>query len=381
MAINKALRGVGILAGVLTGAVGVYAAFQAPVQSAGGAPKKAEGQFKNIQVLKGIPADQLIPTMQFISASLNVECTFCHVERQFEKDDKKPKQIARKMMQMQMAINSNNFEGHQEVTCNTCHRGSTDPLSVPAIAEANGKPPIEEREGEEAKSPLPGAQDVVAKYVVAIGGKGAVGKLTSLSEKGTMSGFGGKEIQIDIYTRAPGERASIAHMTNRENVTAVNQHSGWMGMMGRPAREMSSADANGYRLEAQFALVPNLEQMFNRLRVVRPEKVGDHDTLLVVGMREGEPPVRMNFDQQSGLLIRLTRYTQTALGRNPVQIDFADYKDVAGVKIPYRWTLGRPNGSFTIQIEQAQANVPIDDAKFTKPEEPAGNAEAPGSGH
>src|SRR5512146_2696832 len=137
---------VGMIAAAVLGAtVALYAAFQAPAQNA---PKTAEQQFKNIQVLKGIPADQLIPTMQFISASLNVECTFCHVEHQFDKDDKKPKQIARKMVQMQMAINANNFEGHQEVTCNTCHRGSTDPVSVPAIAEAGSKPPTgEEGEG------------------------------------------------------------------------------------------------------------------------------------------------------------------------------------------------------------------------------------------
>jgi hypothetical protein len=157
----------------------LYAAFQAPTQNA---PKTAEQQFKNIQVLKGIPADQLIPTMQFISASLNVECGFCHVERQFEKDDKKPKQIARKMMQMQMAINSNNFEGHQEVTCNTCHRGSTDPVSVPAIAEVSSKQPMG-GEGEELKTSLTSPEQVVEKYVAAIGGKSAVGKLKSLSEK------------------------------------------------------------------------------------------------------------------------------------------------------------------------------------------------------
>jgi hypothetical protein len=357
----------------------LYAAFQAPAQNATAA-KTTEQQFKNIQVLKGVPADQLIPTMQFISASLNVECEFCHVEHAFDKDDKKPKQIARKMMQMQMAINTNSFEGHQEVTCNTCHRGSTDPVSVPAIAEAN-KPPAERPEGEETKASLPSTDQVVEKYVAAIGGKEAIGKLTSLSEKGSMSGFGGRQMSIDIYTKAPGARISIAHMPNGESVTAVNQQGGWLGMGNRPAREMNTADANGYRLEAKFALIPDLGQVFEKLRVVRPEKINDRDTLLVVGMREGEPPVRMNFDQQSGLLVRLTRYTQTALGRNPVQIDFADYRDLNGVKIPYRWTLGRPNGSFTIQVDQAQANTPIDDAKFTKPEIPAGNSPQPASGH
>jgi len=85
----------------------------------GTAQRKAEEQFKNIQVLKGIPADQLFPTMQFISASLGVECEFCHVQNAFEKDDKKSKQTARKMMEMMFAINKDNFAGNRAVTCNS----------------------------------------------------------------------------------------------------------------------------------------------------------------------------------------------------------------------------------------------------------------------
>ncbi|MGC2815948.1 MAG: c-type cytochrome, partial [Candidatus Acidiferrum sp.] len=91
--------------------------------SAGETPKKAEEVFKNIQVLKGVPADQLIPAMEFITSSLGVECSFCHVEGHFEKDDKKPKKTAREMMQMMFALNKNSFEGHREVTCYSCHRG------------------------------------------------------------------------------------------------------------------------------------------------------------------------------------------------------------------------------------------------------------------
>src|ERR1700686_4985221 len=96
-------------------------------------PKKAEEQFKNIQVLKGVPAEQIFPTVQFISAALGVECEFCHVHNAFEKDDKKPKQTARKMMEMMFAINKDNFEGHREVTCNSCHRGSAHPRAIPAV--------------------------------------------------------------------------------------------------------------------------------------------------------------------------------------------------------------------------------------------------------
>src|SRR5215472_18761639 len=111
--------------------------------------KTAEQQFKNIQILKTIPADQLIPSMQFIAGSLGVECEFCHVEGAFDKDDKKPKQAARKMIQMMMAINKDNFEDHREVTCNTCHRGSPHPASIPAVAGAEATPTIAHDHGDD----------------------------------------------------------------------------------------------------------------------------------------------------------------------------------------------------------------------------------------
>ena len=77
--------------------------------------------------------------------------------------------------------------------------------------------------------------------------------------------------------------------------------------------------------------------------------------------------MRLYFDEQSGLLVRLVRYGETALGLMPTQIDYADYREASGVKIPYRWTLARPSGRFTIQVNEVKQNVPVDDAKFTKP--------------
>jgi hypothetical protein len=82
-----------------------------PANPAASRTKMTEEVYKNIQTLKGIPADQLIPAMQFITYSLGVECSFCHVEGAFEKDDKKPKQTARKMMQMMFAHQSRQLRG------------------------------------------------------------------------------------------------------------------------------------------------------------------------------------------------------------------------------------------------------------------------------
>jgi photosynthetic reaction center cytochrome c subunit len=95
-----------------------------------------------------------------------------------------------------------------------------------------------------------------------------------------------------------------------------------------------------------------------------------------VGRREGKPPIRLYFDKQSGLLVRLVRFGDTALGLLPTQIDYADYRDTNGVKIPYRWTLARPSGRFTIQVSDVKQNIPVDEAKFAPPvaDEPKGTA-------
>ena len=70
--------------------------------------------------------------------------------------------------------------------------------------------------------------------------------------------------------------------------------------------------------------------------------------------------MKLYFDEQSGLLVRLVRYAESPLGRAPTQIDYGDYRDVDGVETPFRWTVAQPDGSSTIQLEQVQQNVPIE---------------------
>src|ERR1700736_3229934 len=97
--------------------------------------KLAEEQFKNIQVLKGIPADQLMPAMQFISASLGVDCEYCPDHQAMDSDDKKPKKVARQMMTMMFDIDKSNFDGRLAVPYYSCHRGAAKPVSIPVIKD------------------------------------------------------------------------------------------------------------------------------------------------------------------------------------------------------------------------------------------------------
>jgi hypothetical protein len=365
--LNQSLRVLGVLTAI---AISANAQNTAPAPSSS-KPKTAEEVFKNIQVLKGVPADQFIPTMQFIGASLGVECDFCHVERAFEKDDKKPKQTARKMMQMMFAINKDNFDGQRQVTCYSCHRGSMRPVSTPLITVNETKPSTDAVNIQSADSSMPAADAVIQKYIKALGGADAVDEISSRVQKGKVIGVGEQPVVIDIYTQKPGKRISIMHLPDIDSVTAYNGKEGWTGSTGRPSRPMNSGDVDAAAMDADLQFATHIPQRFSDLKTVREEAIAGHPAYLVVGSREGYPPAEMYFDAGSGLLVRLVRYAETVLGRNPTQIDYADYRVVDGVKTPFRWTIGRPSGSFTIQVEQLQQNVPIDDKKFVKPADPA----------
>jgi len=331
--------------------------------------KTTEQVFKNIQVLKGIPSDQLIPAMQFISSSLGVQCDFCHMAGAFEKDDKKPKQTARKMMQMMIIINQENFDSHREVTCNTCHRGSPKPVAIPAIS-ADATPPLPQGlDEDQPPANFPSVDQILAKYVQAVGGMDAINKITSRSASGKIT-LGPRQFPVQIFDKTPNESAVFTHLPNGDSATIYNNHQGWSSTPGRPVRDMSSADSAAAALDADLQFPADANHIFKELRITGEEKIGDKQTYVMAGAREGQPPTRLYFDQQSGLLLREVRYADTPLGLNPTQIDYADYRDQGAVKTPFQWTISQPRGRSLIQIEQMQLNVPIDDSKFAKPSAP-----------
>jgi hypothetical protein len=325
--------------------------------------KPAEEVFKNIVQLKGMPADQLMPAMQFMSSSLGVECAFCHVAGKMELDDKGAKKTAREMMAMQAAINKESFHGQLQVTCFSCHRGAQRPVNTPPVldsdAPAHAAPPPMAPPASTVT-----ADQIVEKYVTALGGTGAIGKVTSRVMKGAIA-VGGSETPIELFTKAPNKRVSIS---NGQSYTAFDGAAGWMGNTGKPAREMSATEADAAGLDAEFSLALRLKEIFPQLRRGRPETIAGVECETLNGSRPGRPPVRLYFDKNSGLLVRMVRYAETPVGRNATQIDYADYREMDGVKSPWRWTLSRTNGRFTIQVKEATNNVAIEDAKFAKPD-------------
>ena len=336
-------------------------------KSASDVPKTAEQQFKNIQVLKGVPAEQVIPTMRFISSSLGVECEFCHVEQQMENDDKKEKQTARKMISMELAINKANFDEKTEVTCYTCHRGSPHPTGTPVLS-VDAKPPLHSHEemDEEHKN-LPSAEQILDMYVAAVGGGEALKKIRTRVEKGILEAMG-KQFPIEIYCEAPDKRVSVSHQEGTTSVTAFNGEVGWMqDIPPGELHRMTAPERESARIDAELYFPVRVREMYKEFRVAPGEVLDERATVVVEARASGRPTLHMYFDRENGLLLRLIRYTETPLGRLPTQIDYGDYKETGGVKIPYRWTLVRPAASFTIRVQQVQQNVTVDPKWFEAP--------------
>jgi photosynthetic reaction center cytochrome c subunit len=276
------------------------------------------------------------------------------------------------MMQMMFAINKNSFEGEREVTCNTCHRGSPHPQAIPAImAEAKPESMAEhEHEHEHEMNPasLPSGLPLLEKYIQALGGAAALQKVNTRVETGNALMPEGPAMPITIYTKAPDQRVSVMKTPRGESVTAYNGQAGWLTFPGRPARQMDAEDQLAARLDAEAFYPRQMETQFTALKLQeKPEKIGDQETDVALGITKGEPPVKLYFAKSSGLLVRMVHYTNTALGLLPTQVDFADYREVDGVRTPYRWTIARPGGSFTIQLDKVEQNVPIDEARFVEP--------------
>ena len=329
--------------------------------------KNTEDIFKNIQVLKGIPSDQLIPAMQFMSSSLGVECSFCHVEGHFEKDDKKPKQKAREMMQMMFELNNSSFDGLREVTCNSCHRGSRDPLSTPVVAD--GAPlgtRTSDAGGTNISARIPTVGRLIDNYIQALGGSAAIERVISRVQTGTTQ-VSGKSLRVEIFTQDPDKWEMVRHFPEGDDISAFDGQTGWTRIPGRPARERHGGDIEAAFISADLHFPLHIQRVFPDLRVEYVEKIGERETYVLSCMREGRTAAKLYFDEESGLLVRVMILAASPLGVNPSQIDYRDYREVEGVKVPYLLTFTAPGSSYTIQIEGVRQNVPIEADKFARP--------------
>ena len=352
--------------------------------------KTAAEAFKNIQVLKDIPADQLMPSMRYITAALGVGCDYCHEPDHFDNDDKPTKQRARNMMKMMFAINQDNFNGRREVTCYTCHRGFAKAANIPPLLAATisaATPASEPGSGAKtAHAPepepgqplafssapstsLPSVDVILAKYVEAIGGAGAIQKNHTRVEQGVVEGPRGLHAAMETYRAAPDKAFAILHGPKGDVTEGVNGQIGWGTRPNGEVTEESGDELARSRQWAKFYPGEQFEKDYERFQVRGTENVNGHDAYLVMAWWKGDGADRIYFDVKTGLLLRILHRIESPLGALPLETDYEDYRDVNGLKIPFIVRVTRVDGTTKYRWQKMDANVAIDASRYEKPAE------------
>jgi len=336
------------------------------IASPNASEKNAGETYKNIDVLKTIPSDQLIPSMRFISASLGVACSYCHVAGHFDKDDKKPKRIARDMMRMMFEIDNESFAGRREVTCYSCHRGHPHPEGVPNFSELANRASLSSLQGGTPLPPaLPTIKQLIDHFQTALGGISAIQQITSRIAKGTIR-VGPETGTLEVFTQRPARQLMVIRLPKGESITSLNGNAGWNAFPGRPTRPMDLQELAIARMDADLQFALHLTDVFPDLHVEYPEMIAGRPAFVLVGVHDPQLTVKLYFDEGSGLLVRVIRLVNTPLGRNPYQVDYEDYRAVDGVRIPFHETLFSAGQLTDIRLGDVRNNAPIDPTAFAK---------------
>jgi outer membrane lipoprotein-sorting protein len=336
----------------------------------------AENVYLNVQVLKGIPVDQFNDTMGMFASALLLDCVGCH-DSKITSDPKAfaiatPRITrARQMVAMMNTINKNFFRGEPRVTCFTCHHGDTQPERSPSLTLQYGElvdDPTAYRFFPDVAAPP--ADQTLAKYVQALGGAQRLAALTSYTATGTYIGFdtSDTEVPLEVFARAPNQRTMIARpKVGPDLVWVTNGRSAWKFQPDTPIPliELTGWSRTGTALDANVFFPSSFPKAFAQWQTGFA-KIEDKEVRVVRGINPGQSPVNLYFDD-AGLLVRLIRWTETAAGPVPVQHDYSDYRDVAGVKLPFHWVTTWTNGQSTIQLKDVRPNVSIPDSRFAKP--------------
>ena len=352
-----------------------------PLPQASQGNKTVDETRKNIQVLKGLPEAQLIPLMNFVAVSLGAQCPFCHVTNGrdpktgfinwiWESDDKPEKQAARRMMQMVLLINGSNKVDFRQnsVTCYTCHRGQTTPVSIPSLplTRSGHEPGPNDAVAPTTSPARPSVDQIFAKYFEAVGGDKATNTKT-LVMKGKREASQNRSWPNEITFATPDKFLMVASTPQAVIRQIIDGTHGWV-LNGTSLRTLTVEEATDVGRAWVDVFAPVKARKVPGMVFHGVEKIGDRDTYVVLSSSEKKSE-RYYFDAVTGLLVRKTTITHTSLLPIPDQIDFEDYRDVDGVKLPFaiKDSAIDTYNSWTRTFTDIKRDVPVDATTFTMP--------------
>ena len=352
-------------------------------------PLMAEDVFKNVQLLKGISVKEFMDTMGFFSAATGLNCIDCHspdaaASLDAYATDTPLKQTARKMIIMVNTLNRSTFGGQRKVTCYTCHRATDHPEAIPSLLDQYSVAPDDpDRVEVVPNGGAPVAQvspdKILDKYIQSIGGAVQAAKLTSFVAKGTYEGYDtySEKVPFEIYAKAPDQLTTIIHTQHGDSVSTYDGTHGWVAASDKLMRvlPLAGGDLQGAKVDGCLSFPVSIKQQFKWRTGFPSVAIDNHPVDVIQEVSGGATGAKLYFDKQSGILLRQVRYSDTAVGFIPTQVDYSDYRSVAGVKMPFHIVWTWTDGRSTIDLSEIQPNVSIDAAKFATPATPKAKPE------
>ena len=332
--------------------------------------------FKNVTLLRGIPIDTFFDAMGMFANAMGNDCTFCHVSKAyFDKNafaEQTPRmQRARQMIVMMNTINKNYFAGQPRVTCFTCHAGNQSPRNDPSFLAQYGTPVEDPNVRDFPTDTRLMADQIIDKYIQAAGGAERLAKLTSYVAKGTYAGFDTSfdKVPVELYARAPAQQTMVVHLGIGVSTRTFDGRSGWMAGPDTPMPLVTLSEGNldRARLEAMLAF-PNaaaLRQLYPQWRAGRTA-IDDKEVIVLQGSADGQPVANFYFDE-TGMLVRFIRWTRTPVGFVPTMVDYSDFRDVQGVKVPFKRVVTQTYMQMSIELANVQPNARIEASMFARP--------------
>jgi hypothetical protein len=337
-------------------------AFFAPIGETQTKTDTAAQKFKSIKVLNDMPADQMGKVMNQMSSSLGVNCAFCHASNDgdYEKEGNEHKNTAREMITMTFELNKKYFNGRPEINCNSCHNGKSHPQAVfPMI------PPATAQERPKQPEKKPTIDEILTKYEAALGGKAKIAKVTSRQIKSQRIEPDGKTLEAEEMWQKTGKlridttygKTIISEKFDGTNVLKTYDSS---------PIELQADELENIKRDAQLFANPDLKKLYAQMDVRFFDKIDGREVWIVQATTADKKRETLVFDATTGLLVRRSSSTRTVLGNFVYQVNYEDYKDFGGVKLPTTMKFAVPGIYWTRKILDVKNNVNIDDKTFMK---------------
>lgn len=211
------------------------------------------------------------------------------------------------------------------------------------------------------------------KYLQAIGGAEKISRLTSLVAKGTYQTYGiPKKYPLEMFAKAPAQRTVIVHeLAGGDSIDTCDGDEAWTVapalLTPLPVQQRTGGEVDAAKLTAALTFSAQIKTLLHDWRVGPPAVIDDRDMTLVQGTMNGQFPVNLYFDDETALLSRTVTYADSPVGLAPIQVDYGDYRELGGAKLPFKLVVTWLDGRSIIQLTDAQVNVPIDPARFARP--------------